>query len=591
MGVQQQNDQNDAEKRKKLLAQQRQKRIEDMISQNPNIYDLEEMQRKKKEEMQRKKKEKEREEHRRKTEKLLSLKNKKKNKAKNSTVSLSALNDIADQWASEKPLRSPSITPSHKSNDNYFDAQHQQQSQSQSIDYNHQNHHHHNNNHANNGHIPQPQLNPPTSKLQQWVSLAKQPKFNSMANASSKQQSQSNDHMMEKEKELKFKQAQQQKLRQQQQQKQRVKMKTKPKTMSNVKQPQKIKNAMNSNHKMLQPQQPTTWEELKESIVCGDRIFAEIPCSPKCSPYILVSTSSILQEWSDRLEDFHRWCTQYGLCRFLPISQCVNRDHPSEASNRAVILEFSFVTKAKIARERLMVKLGRRDIEFVQWRFGHAYFFKHSYVKLNEEIIMTGKEFKRLDQIFKSERKTQKQRKQAPPMHAQQAQLMRPWEAYPSLALPADYNNVSMSELSESSYSQYESSYISSSEYEEDDDDDYEDEDEVNEGEHRQQQQQHHQDGNKIIYNSRILYIGDIVYMSLYPHVPFIIHKNIGNGFVEILKPDNSKECVEISRLQNALSFPSLHQDTKDENELRFRQSLLEDLSECQLDYLLVCME
>merc|ERR1712228_934444 len=203
------------EKRKKLLAQQRQKRIEDMISQNPNIYDLEEM--------QRKKKEKEREEHRRKTKKKKKLKNKKKNKAKNSTVSLSALNDIADQWASEKPLRSPSITPSHKSNDNYFDAQHQQQSQSQSIDYNHQNHHHHNNNHidvqsqastvdshhnnnhhANNGHIPQPQLNPPTSKLQQWVSLAKQPKFNSMANASSKQQSQSNDHMMEKEKEKNY---------------------------------------------------------------------------------------------------------------------------------------------------------------------------------------------------------------------------------------------------------------------------------------------------------------------------------------------------------------------------------------------------
>ena len=184
---------------------------------------------------------------------------------------------------------------------------------------------------------------------------------------------------------------------------------------------------------------------------------------------------------------------------------------------------------------------------------------------------------------------------------------MRPWEAYPSLALPADYNNVTMSELSESSYSQYESSYITSSEYEDEDDDDEEDEDEdENEGEqelvasnvqnnshHHQSQQhhQHHQDGNKIIYNGRTLYIGDIVYMSLYPHVPFIIHKNIGNGFVEILKPDNSKECVEISCLQNALSFPSLHQDTKNENELRFRQSLLEDLSECQLDYLLVCME
>merc|ERR1712130_167489 len=213
------------------------------------------------------------------------------------------------------------------------------------------------------------------------------------------------------------------------------------------------------------------------------------------------------------------------------------------------------------------------------------------------EIIMTGKEFKRLDQIFnKNEHhKIQKQKKYiatTQPQQQQPRQLMRPWEAYPSLALPADYNNVTMSEQSESSYSQYESSYLTSSEYEEDDeDDDDNNNNEHNEEQHQQQQNNHRQEGNKIIYNGRILYIGDIVYMASYPHVPFIIHKNIGNGFVEILKPDNTKECVEINRLQNALSFPSLHQDTKNENELRFRQSLLEDLSECQLDYLLAVME
>merc|ERR1712048_1158622 len=181
------NDQNEQENRKKILAQQRQKRIEDMISQNPNIYDDEEM--------QRRKRDKEREDHRKKTEKLLNVKkkkkkrvkNKKKSKAKSSTVSLSALNDIADQWASEKPLRSPSMTPSHHSFDsqtphalndpphhNHIEAPPPaQQSQPQ--------HQHQHNHHVSNGHVPAPQLNPPTSKLQQWVSLAKQPKFNSMA--------------------------------------------------------------------------------------------------------------------------------------------------------------------------------------------------------------------------------------------------------------------------------------------------------------------------------------------------------------------------------------------------------------------------
>merc|ERR1712130_684380 len=136
-------------------------------------------------------------------------------------------------------------------------------------------------------------------------------------------------------------------------------------------------------------------------------------------------------------------------------------------------------------------------------------------------------------------------------VHPQQ-HLMRPWEAYPELALPSDYNNATMSEPSESSFSQYESSSYVTSEYEENDEE---------EEEHAtmNHEQAHQQDGNKIIYNGRTLYIGDIVYMSLYPHVPFIIHKNIGNGFVEILKPDNSKECVEINCLQNALSFPSLH--------------------------------
>merc|ERR1712154_5411 len=191
---------------------------------------------------------------------------------------------------------------------------------------------------------------------------------------------------------------------------------------------------------------------------------------------------------------------------------------------------------------------------------------------------------------------------------------LRPWEAFPHLALPNDYNSIS--ELSEcdsyhsslllSSTSSASSSSYLSTEDEEDEDEEEEEEEEEDDDErtdddedsqtdpgHEQEEDEENQvqEGNKIIYNGQTLYVGDIVYMTLYPHVPFIIHKNIGNGFVEILKPDNTKECVEISCLQNALSFPSLHQDTKNENELRFRQSLLEDLSECQLDYLLVCME
>merc|ERR1712129_419796 len=139
-----------------------------------------------------------------------------KNKVKSSTVvSLSALNDIADQWASEKPLRSPSMTPStHKSNENYFDS-------NPTLSQNEHSSHHHNrveaptsvhqNHHAgSNGHVPQPQLNPPTSKLQQWVSLAKQPKYGQL-------QQQNYNALMEQQqqRELKSKQAaaQQQKLR------------------------------------------------------------------------------------------------------------------------------------------------------------------------------------------------------------------------------------------------------------------------------------------------------------------------------------------------------------------------------------------
>merc|ERR1712154_169747 len=121
---------------------------------------------------------------------------------KSSTVSLSALNDIADQWASEKPLRSPSMTPSHNSFDSQphalNDPHHNHIEAPSSAQQSQPQHQHH---HVSNGHVPAPQLNPPTSKLQQWVSLAKQPKFNSMANMmqnnnAAQQQQKQNDAAM-----------------------------------------------------------------------------------------------------------------------------------------------------------------------------------------------------------------------------------------------------------------------------------------------------------------------------------------------------------------------------------------------------------
>merc|ERR1712232_208189 len=112
------------------------------------------------------------------------------------------------------------ITPSHKSNELYYeqplpnDIHHHQ---------NELNHHHQQpqqqmahkqqrQDPALNGHVPQPRLNPP-AKLQQWVSLAKQPKFNAMGTIEAN---------MEKEKRL----AQQQKMRQ------KAKMKTNAKKMA-----------------------------------------------------------------------------------------------------------------------------------------------------------------------------------------------------------------------------------------------------------------------------------------------------------------------------------------------------------------------
>eukprot|EP01084_Bolivina_argentea_P101611 182143_1 len=161
-----------SQKKKLLLKEERQKRIENMIAQNPNIYDMDE--RKKKEE------------HRKKTEKLLKMnkrkkkkiKSKKKNKKSNkkNTVSLSDLNDIADQWASEKPLRSPSITPSHKSYDNLHSSTPTTQSSNVDATTDAPSLENANAN-EDDTNVPQPQLNPPTPKLQEWVNLAKQPKY------------------------------------------------------------------------------------------------------------------------------------------------------------------------------------------------------------------------------------------------------------------------------------------------------------------------------------------------------------------------------------------------------------------------------
>merc|ERR1712129_302932 len=108
-----------------------------------------------------------------------------------------------------------------------------------------------------------------------------------------------------------------------------------------------------------------------------------------------------------------------------------------------------------------------------------------------------------MDQIFNNKETTKQQRqvKQPPqaqrqPQHPQQ-QLLRPWEAYPSLALPSDY--VNLSEPSESSFSQFdESSYITSSEYEDEDELLHHHNNNMSMHHPSQQQQQHRQDGNKI---------------------------------------------------------------------------------------------
>merc|ERR1719242_1186244 len=86
--------------------------------------------------------------------------------------------------------------------------------------------------------------------------------------------------------------------------------------------------------------------------------------------------------------------------------------------------EFSAATKA---RNKLMVKLKTDSIYFVPWHFGHAYFFEHSFVRLNELILMGGKcrEFKRLDQFLSDDNDNQ---------------MLRPWEKYKELSLPNDYS-------------------------------------------------------------------------------------------------------------------------------------------------------
>ena len=118
---------------------------------------------------------------------------------------------------------------------------------------------------------------------------------------------------------------------------------------------------------------PLSWTQLKQCILSGDRIF-KMSLTQFCAEgagtatvYLLCPTSLILREWSDRLERFHEWiCSDGVFCRFLPISQ------QHDGVRRFVMMEFALIEHAKVARERLRVKLKTDSITFVPWHFGHG---------------------------------------------------------------------------------------------------------------------------------------------------------------------------------------------------------------------------
>ena len=75
------------------------------------------------------------------------------------------------------------------------------------------------------------------------------------------------------------------------------------------------------------------------------------------------------------------------------------------------------------------------------------------------------------------------------------------------------------------------------------------------------------------------------------PHVLFVVAKQPENGWIELLSPDG-RQMAEPSSLRTLLPMNTIRGlESDNEHDLRFRQSLLERLTENQLDYLLSCRE
>ena len=175
-------------------------------------------------------------------------------------------------------------------------------------------------------------------------------------------------------------------------------------------------------------------------------------------------------------------------------------------------------------------------------------------------ILMGGQsgEFKRLDQILSD--------------GVDSGPVLRPWEKYRNLSLPHDY---SLSEGDDSLSA--ETADFSSSESCSESDASLTESDIAAEEEE--------------VAAHSAMQRGDIVHWPRFPQVLFVVGKTPENGWIQLLSPDNSRQTTDIKDVRLLLNLPLLHKDTTNQEDLRFRQSLLERLTECQLDYLLSCME
>ena len=168
---------------------------------------------------------------------------------------------------------------------------------------------------------------------------------------------------------------------------------------------------------------------------------------------------------------------------------------------------------------------------------------------LSAGILMGSRcrEFKRLDQFL-----------------SDPVPYTRPWEKYGKL--PGDYDSESSSDLSDTAdLSESSSEMFSDSE------------------------SRNSESDGRMICNP--LQIGDIVHWEKSPHVLFVVAKQPENGWIELLSPDG-RQMAEPSSLRTLLPMNTIRGlESDNEHDLRFRQSLLERLTENQLDYLLSCME